>query len=169
MEFVFIWCTVCLLGSWCRCFASSLIGFLHWIFWTIAEKHLCIMQRVHLRCHQMVRKFPSSRWFNGKHGCFQQKMVPQNGWFIRENPIKMDDLGVPLFFGNTHMWMSCDGWSQRNWGVEVTWPVWSLCSMTLEVGKRPVMLVPLTQTARHSNGETVRQGKKQNQMRNSKR
>ena len=34
---------------------------------------------------------------------FQKIGVPENGWFIMEKPIKMNTLGVPLFFGNTQV------------------------------------------------------------------
>ena len=35
------------------------------------------------------------------YGCFQKIGVPQNGWYIMENPIKMDDLGGKTLFLET--------------------------------------------------------------------
>ena len=46
----------------------------------------------------------------GKHiiWLFPKIKVPQNGWFIMENPenpIEMDDLGVPLFSETSIYWL----------------------------------------------------------------
>ena len=48
------------------------------------------------------------RVFSFIYGCFQTIWVPENGWFIMENLIKMDDLGGKhTIFGNTYICKTC--------------------------------------------------------------
>ena len=67
----------------------------------VASHHMCFGSCLMILFAQTIWVFPKI-------------VVPQNGWFITENPIKMDDLGgKPTIFGNTHtisatLWTSLD-------------------------------------------------------------
>ena len=66
---------------------------------------------------------------------------PQNGWFIRENPIKMDDFrGTPIS-GNIHMGQNSRPSDLR--GSSTTWSYHDPSSTKRRVFSNPVLLLPL--------------------------
>ena len=72
-------------------------------FVTSRESRSMLADYIYVVCSgDWNEKSTYSRWMFPKIG------VPQNGWFMMENPIKMDDLGVPLFLETPRCWFQLE-------------------------------------------------------------
>ena len=52
------------------------------------------------------------RWSQARPQMFGKKWVPNHGWFIRENPMKMDDLWIPPFMETLYVYFANGIWGR---------------------------------------------------------
>ena len=82
-------------------------------------------------CHDF---FPLEKNWSFQIWVFPKIGVSQNGWFIMENPIKMDDLGVPLF-SETSIYQSNFLVFQKNWSPFLS--AWMLRTLRKQISVMP--------------------------------